>query len=72
MAAKLLPLVLRVAIVGLLAVTQVGAAVQVTVEQGVLLGTKAKTHDGNAFYAFKGVPFAAPPVEKLRFKVCFN
>lgn len=65
-----MPLVLRLAIVGLLAVTQTGA-MQVTVEQGVLRGTKDKTHAGNVIFAFKGVPFAAPPVEKLRFKVCF-
>lgn len=69
MAAKLLPWVLRLAIVGLLAQAE---AQQVTVEQGVLRGTKAKTHAGNVIFSFKGIPYAAPPVENLRFKVCLN
>lgn len=44
--------------------------VKVQVQQGWLEGEKREvvTRDGH-YYSFKGVPYAAPPVGKLRFKV---
>ncbi|XP_059477825.1 esterase E4-like [Neocloeon triangulifer] len=45
-----------------------GSTLQVTVEQGVLQGLKTKSHSGNPIFAFKGIPYAAPPVGPLRFK----
>ncbi|XP_057334106.1 juvenile hormone esterase-like [Microplitis mediator] len=41
----------------------------VRVQQGQLQGVKEKTVDGNNyFYAFRGIPYAKPPVGNLRFK----
>lgn len=41
----------------------------VKVEQGLLRGAVVKRVVGESYIAFKGVPYAAPPVGKLRFKV---
>ncbi|XP_044592530.1 juvenile hormone esterase-like [Cotesia glomerata] len=40
----------------------------VEVEQGQLSGTRENNINGVDFYAFKGIPFAKPPVDDLRFK----
>ncbi|XP_046601547.1 esterase E4 [Neodiprion lecontei] len=40
----------------------------VKVEQGLLRGAVVKSVVGESYIAFKGVPYAAPPVGKLRFK----
>lgn len=43
--------------------------VEVLVEQGTLLGTRASTvFDEKLYYAFYGVPYARKPIGKLRFK----
>lgn len=42
--------------------------VQVQVKQGGLLGIVDQFRAGHPFYAFKGVPYAQPPVGELRFK----
>ncbi|XP_045765199.1 juvenile hormone esterase-like [Maniola jurtina] len=45
------------------------AAIVVPVEQGLLEGDQKWTITGNTLYnSFKGVPYAAPPIGKLRFK----
>ncbi|XP_022122536.2 juvenile hormone esterase isoform X3 [Pieris rapae] len=42
--------------------------VEVTIEQGKLEGVKVKTvTDDCEYYSFKGVPYAEPPIGKLRF-----
>uniref|UniRef100_A0A182YSN1 COesterase domain-containing protein n=1 Tax=Anopheles stephensi TaxID=30069 RepID=A0A182YSN1_ANOST len=41
---------------------------RVTVRQGQLLGVQARLPNGARYYYFKGVPYAEPPVGKLRFK----
>lgn len=41
----------------------------VTVEQGKLRGSVVKSVLGTSYIAFKGIPFAAPPIGDLRFKV---
>lgn len=43
----------------------------VTVKQGALKGQVETNVNGGTYYSFKGVPFAEPPVGKLRFKVYF-
>ena len=45
--------------------------VQVEVSEGWLEGEKLKVvTDDVYYYSFKGIPYAEPPVGKLRFKVC--
>ncbi|XP_026744598.1 juvenile hormone esterase-like [Trichoplusia ni] len=43
--------------------------VEVKVQQGVLSGEQLTTDpDGTPYYSFKGIPYAQPPLGKLRFK----
>lgn len=37
---------------------------------GLLKGTEFKSRNGRVVTAFHGIPFAKPPVGKLRFQVC--
>lgn len=39
---------------------------------GVLVGRYLVSHDGHGIRAFMGVPYAEPPINELRFKVCWN
>ena len=41
----------------------------VTIKQGCLRGTQVQNIDGGSYFAFKGIPYAKPPVGKLRFSV---
>lgn len=42
----------------------------IEVKQGKLQGEVQKTVlSGNEYYSFKGIPFAKPPVNELRFQV---
>ncbi|RVE43337.1 hypothetical protein evm_012008 [Chilo suppressalis] len=41
----------------------------VSVKQGKLKGSSQKLFDGSTYYSFKGVPYAQPPIGKLRFKI---
>ncbi|XP_023937851.2 juvenile hormone esterase isoform X2 [Bicyclus anynana] len=40
----------------------------VTVKEGSLCGTVNKLYNGVNYYSFKGIPYAQPPVGRLRFK----
>lgn len=42
---------------------------RVKTENGELIGTNYTLPNGQAVYAFLGVPFAAPPIGRLRFEV---
>lgn len=43
--------------------------VKVKVKQGLIVGiTEASVLEGKRYYAFYGVPYASPPIKKLRFK----
>ncbi len=44
----------------------------VTIEQGEVIGTYEKLSNGRILHAFKGIPYAKPPLGKLRFKVCLT
>jgi hypothetical protein len=52
-----------------LCVTAVLADPKVTLDKGVLLGKTLQSRDGKNILAFQGVPYAAPPVGNLKFKV---
>jgi hypothetical protein len=41
----------------------------VTTHQGNMRGITMTSRSGRTFYAFLGIPYAAPPVGALRFKV---
>ncbi|XP_042889448.1 acylcarnitine hydrolase-like, partial [Penaeus japonicus] len=43
--------------------------VQVRLQQGVIEGARSEAAGGRFFYTFRSIPFAKPPVGKLRFKV---
>lgn len=42
---------------------------RVTVSEGKLAGDWMRTRGGRRIAAFKGIPYAAPPVKDLRFQV---
>jgi hypothetical protein len=66
----MLPWILGLLALGLVPdVVKGSPGLQVTLEQGVLKGYKGKTHSGKPFIGFRSVPYAAPPVGSLRFKV---
>lgn len=46
--------------------------VDVVVRQGTLRGIVEKNDYGGRYVAFRGVPYAKPPVGELRFKVSSN
>ena len=41
----------------------------VKVRDGLLLGKMENTDSGTTYFAFRGIPYAKPPVGSLRFKV---
>lgn len=41
----------------------------VTTKYGHLRGTKERNFDGGTYFAFKGIPYAKPPIGNLRFAV---
>lgn len=43
---------------------------RVTLPLGDLKGVKLKTINNKEYFSFKGIPYAEPPIGKLRFKVC--
>ena len=45
---------------------------KVDTRSGQLRGSVQKSIDGFDFYAFKGIPYAKPPVGELRFKVILS
>lgn len=46
------------------------AAPIVRTESGLVRGEKLLTlYENKEYYAFKGIPYAAPPINELRFKV---
>ncbi|XP_065216366.1 acylcarnitine hydrolase-like [Planococcus citri] len=45
-----------------------GESLLITTKQGTLNGTRLEARNGKLFNAFYGIPYAQPPVGKLRFK----
>jgi len=43
--------------------------VDVRVQEGKLIGTVEENIYGNKYFAFRGIPYAKPPLGELRFKV---
>ena len=46
-----------------------GEDVTVSLSKGKLRGARLDYDFGQYYYAFKGIPYARPPVKELRFKV---
>lgn len=44
-------------------------AVRVTLDEGTVVGAAERLPNGNFYYSYKGIPYAVPPVGKLRFEV---
>lgn len=42
-----------------------------TLKPGLVIGRILKTSNGRDFYAFRGIPYATPPLGLLRFKVSY-
>lgn len=43
--------------------------VEVTVRHGKLRGIVEENISGGSFFAFRGIPYAKPPIGELRFQV---
>jgi len=44
----------------------------VQVHSGAIAGGFEYTYNGRKIYSFIGIPYASPPVQKYRFKVCYE
>lgn len=44
-------------------------SVRVVLNEGTVVGAEEKLPNGNFYYTYKGIPYAIPPVGKLRFNV---
>ena len=51
------------------ATVTLGEDVTVNLSKGKLRGARLDYDFGQYYYAFKGIPYARPPVKELRFKV---
>ena len=49
--------------------TSLGEDITVNLSKGKLRGARLDYDFGQYYYAFKGIPYARPPVKELRFKV---
>ncbi|KAL7645206.1 UNVERIFIED_CONTAM: hypothetical protein RMT77_003592 [Armadillidium vulgare] len=56
------------AIYNTLAETEIDMAPSIKVKQGIITGLKEISENGKIFYSYYGIPYAEPPVNKLRFK----
>jgi len=45
---------------------------KVRVAEGKLIGVVVNGYNGVRYHAFRGIPYAKPPVGELRFKVRYN
>lgn len=43
----------------------------IRISKGALRGRTSKSRNGRDFYSFTSIPYAKPPVDELRFKVCY-
>lgn len=43
--------------------------ISINVKQGTVIGKQNQLLNGQPYYAFKGIPYAVPPLGDLRFKV---
>lgn len=46
--------------------------VQLDVSQGRIVGVENALPNGKPFFAFKGIPYAQPPIGELRFVVTIS
>lgn len=55
--------------VSYVSIFQIGQISYVNTLSGRVVGKKRATPTGTTFYAYKGIPYAEPPVNNLRFQV---
>lgn len=49
--------------------TDLNEAPLIKVKQGIIKGLKETSDNGKKFYSYYGIPYAEPPVHRLRFRV---
>ncbi|KAF5277749.1 hypothetical protein FQR65_LT03729 [Abscondita terminalis] len=55
-------------VLGLLIIVHQNEAIIVKISDGTIRGTSSLTRNLRRYYAFRGIPFAKPPIGELRFK----
>lgn len=53
----------------LIFLNSVFSELKVQTAKGILKGQTLKSRDGKLYYSFTGIPYAKPPIGKLRFEV---
>lgn len=42
---------------------------EIALEQGIVIGKQELSENGRSYLSFRGIPYAAPPIDDLRFRV---
>ena len=67
--AKMVQFGIAAALLAVFTVSSSQDAPVVNILPGAVLGTRQLSRNGTEFFSFRGIRFAEPPVDELRFKV---